>query len=235
MNEDYAGRGGLGYNTNWRFYTKSITRVANANYFGNMIVAEQFFKAELASNTDTTLHMYTGDMNGGVLGMCYFSFMYFPNDTMHGCLINYQAMVNGGASPYDSGQTATHEVGHHLGLYHVWQNKCGPRSDRVDDTPPQITNSRGCPDPIPESCTPGLFDNIHNHMDYSDDDCRYQFTEGQSLRTDDIISTFHPGYLSENVRKAIREAVPNAWEEAESFQLKFGRKMGFPNPFLGHH
>lgn len=86
-----------------------------------MIGLESFFKEELANNTETTLHIYTGNMNGGVLGMCYFSFMYLPSSYMHGCLVNHQAMVNGGATPYDSGQTAVHEVGHHLGLYHVWQ------------------------------------------------------------------------------------------------------------------
>lgn len=32
MNQDYAGRSGLGFNTNWRFRTASIERIGNARY-----------------------------------------------------------------------------------------------------------------------------------------------------------------------------------------------------------
>ena len=39
-------------------------------------------------------------------------------------------------SPFNKGRTATHEIGHWLGLKHIWGDAiCG--SDDVDDTPTQ--------------------------------------------------------------------------------------------------
>ncbi len=58
------------------------------------------------------------------------------------------------------------------------------RGDYVDDTPPQLIATRGCPEGQDSCKEPGL-DSIHNYMDYSYDSCYDQFTAGQSARMQD--------------------------------------------------
>ena len=84
---------------------------------------------------------------------------------------------------YNKGRTATHEIGHWLGLIHVWgDEKCG--DDHVDDTPTQQSYNYGCQTfPKVSSCSPnGNGDMFMNFMDFSDDACMNVFTLGQVKR-----------------------------------------------------
>lgn len=80
------------------------------------------------------------------------------------------------------GKTLVHEVGHWLGLKHTFQGlSCDGDGDLINDTPIQREKTEGCPtkqDTCPNSA--GV-DMVHNHMDYSDDCCRYQFTSEQKI------------------------------------------------------
>lgn len=68
-----------------------------------------------------------------------------------GVYLRYDALPNGGFTGTDTGFTLTHEVGHWLGLYHVFQgwtdNNCSPDNpnDFVDDTPTMIESSQDYP------------------------------------------------------------------------------------------
>ncbi len=83
----------------------------------------------------------------------------------------------------DNSQTVTHEIGHWLGLFHVWgmAGNCKRPgrfvSDFVDDTPTQY----GCTDADRKNpCPPkevSTSPNYNNFMDYSS--CRCFFTKGQ--------------------------------------------------------
>ncbi|MEL6132934.1 MAG: M43 family zinc metalloprotease, partial [Bacteroidota bacterium] len=80
--------------------------------------------------------------------------------------------------PYDQGRTTTHEVGHWLGLIHIWgDDSCG--NDFCGDTPPASAPHYGCPQNI-FSC--GTTDMIANYMDYTDDVCMNLFTQEQRIR-----------------------------------------------------
>jgi hypothetical protein len=85
------------------------------------------------------------------------------------------------------GQTVTHEIGHFLGLHHIWGGSGCLSDDYCDDTPAAAGNNSGikspCTFPGPDSCTSDSFpDMFMNFMDYSDDACMSMFTEDQKAR-----------------------------------------------------
>jgi len=116
-----------------------------------------------------------------------------------GVVINYSNFGNIGTvdpkSRYNMGRTATHEVGHYLGLLHLWgKNASGCGDDLVEDTPQQGTPHYECPDYPQLSCfTSNMF---MNFMDYVNDPCMYFFSKGQGERMRATVSTFRPGLLS---------------------------------------
>ncbi|MBT1712122.1 T9SS type A sorting domain-containing protein [Fulvivirgaceae bacterium PWU5] len=84
---------------------------------------------------------------------------------------------------YNRGRTATHEIGHFLGLRHIWgdiDNCAG--TDYVDDTPAQRTETYDCPShplsPAGKWCN-SKAPMFQNYMDYTDDACMNLFTQGQ--------------------------------------------------------
>ncbi|WP_040664724.1 M43 family zinc metalloprotease [Nafulsella turpanensis] len=80
---------------------------------------------------------------------------------------------------YDLGRTVTHEVGHWMGLRHIWgDGGCGV-DDYCGDTPMAAASNSGCPTGI-VSC--GSIDMIENYMDYTYDACMNIFTNDQALR-----------------------------------------------------
>jgi hypothetical protein len=83
-------------------------------------------------------------------------------------------------SPFNKGRTATHEVGHWLGLRHTWGDaNCG--DDSIADTPEQESYNFGCPSfPHLSSCSPNANgDMFMNFMDFTDDGCMNIFTIDQ--------------------------------------------------------
>ncbi len=92
-------------------------------------------------------------------------------------------------APFNKGRTATHEVGHWMGLIHIWgDSQCG--SDQVDDTPTQQSYNFGCQTfPKMSACSPNKNgDMFMNFMDFSDDACMNMFTIGQVKRMRSIFA-----------------------------------------------
>lgn len=83
--------------------------------------------------------------------------------------------------PYDKGRTMTHEVGHFLGLRHIWGDGNCSVDDFCLDTPNAAAANYGCN--TTDSCPDGQGnDMIENYMDYTDDLCMNIFTNDQKLR-----------------------------------------------------
>ncbi len=83
---------------------------------------------------------------------------------------------------FNKGRTTTHEVGHFLGLFHIWGYDTGCiGTDYVDDTPNQGFRTQGCPShPRADACSEKIM--FQNFMDYTDDRCMNLFTQGQTER-----------------------------------------------------
>lgn len=99
-----------------------------------------------------------------------------------GVVIHYSVFGTTGTvtAPFNKGRTATHEVGHWLGLRHIWgDGPCGV-DDFVGDTPESAGPHFGCQSGATD-CR-GSVAMIQNYMDYSDDACMNLFTKEQKAR-----------------------------------------------------
>lgn len=120
------------------------------------------------------------------LGSSLLGYAQFPGGAAatDGVVINYTAFGTTGTatSPFNLGRTATHEIGHWLNLRHIWGDAtCG--DDLVYDTPTQQTMNYNCPTFPHVTCSNGANgDMFVNYMDYTNDNCMYMFTAGQSAR-----------------------------------------------------
>lgn len=86
---------------------------------------------------------------------------------------------NYGGTTYDKGRTMTHEVGHMLGLRHLWGDGDCTADDFCTDTPNCDGQYYGS-GPAPTEC--GNVRQIENYMDYSDDIAMDTFTQEQADR-----------------------------------------------------
>jgi len=83
-------------------------------------------------------------------------------------------------SPYDGGRTTTHEVGHWLGLRHIWGDGGCDVDDFCADTPNAGKPNYQCVQG--NSCNTSSGDMIQNYMDYTPDFCMNLFTRDQKTR-----------------------------------------------------
>ncbi len=100
-----------------------------------------------------------------------------------GVAISCYAFGLGGitAAPFNQGRTTTHEVGHWLGLRHIWGDGACEADDFCDDTPMTGGPFFACPPPSVLACDGGPA-MATNFMDYADDGCMNLFTQDQKIR-----------------------------------------------------
>lgn len=112
------------------------------------------------------------------------------------------ANPNGGGNLDIRGRTATHEVGHYLGLRHIWgdggnllgTNDCN-QSDGIDDTPFANGQSSFDCNKNRNTCTKvepfygmDMPDLVENYMDYSSESCMNMFSQGQAAHIQSVLA-----------------------------------------------
>jgi hypothetical protein len=132
------------------------------------------------------LNIWVGTMDR-ILG--YSSVPGDPEDK-DGVVISNTAFGVTGGGPYSKGRTNVHEIGHWLGLKHLWGDAdCG--DDGVADTPKQATYTNGCPSGIRISCDNAPYGDMYmDYMDFTNDACLVMFTKGQRQK---MRALFEPG------------------------------------------
>ncbi|KAG8768239.1 hypothetical protein FRC16_007112 [Serendipita sp. 398] len=178
LNYHYRGAGFL-------FSLDKITRTQNDDWFLNAksgTSAESQMKNTLVEGDKAVLNLYSVGFTGGLLGYATFPWDVYTNPKRDGVVFSHTTVPGGSEPNYNQGKTLSHEVGHWLGLFHVFETgSCTGKGDYVDDTPLQQTPTSGCPE-SKSSCTNNGGDSIHNYMDYSYDRCMSEFTNGQKER-----------------------------------------------------
>lgn len=135
-------------------------------------------------------NIWVCNLSGGVLG-----FAYYPgiSPEKFGVVCHINAFGRGSQynlfPAFNLGRTTSHELGHCLGLIHMWGDaKCG--SDLVDDTPFHNDPNFDCPgEGHLSTCAGTPLEMWMNYMDYTDDQCMYFFSDGQVARSSFFIDT----------------------------------------------
>ncbi|MDB4655973.1 HYR domain-containing protein [Flavobacteriales bacterium] len=157
----------------------------SSNYIDNTV------KTGTSWDPDNYLNIWSADISGGLLGWAQFpdnsGLAGFNNiggaANTDGVVALYSSIgsvanPNPGGGPYARGRTMTHEVGHWIGLRHIWgDGGCGV-DDFCNDTPESDASNFGCPNHT--SCS--TLDMVQNYMDYTDDACMNIFTSDQKVR-----------------------------------------------------
>jgi Pregnancy-associated plasma protein-A len=198
LNKAFGGRTGPNASdTPFRFRLKTIDRVTknkwyNANYFTKVGKKRlRDMRRELRIGDARDLNLYTIGDKFGLLGFATLPTEYKEHPKLDGSVLWEESLPGGNAdfgpgAVYNKGDTATHEIGHWLNLYHTFQGGCSRLNDFVTDTDRQFPgdNIFAC-DPSLDTCRPfdsSSRDPVRNFMNYTDDPCMNQFTRGQRER-----------------------------------------------------
>lgn len=168
-----------------------------------------------------------------------------PSPEVDGVVIHYEVfrrngeytasgLLGGGEQTIPlRGRTITHEVGHYLGLRHIWGDgllsilgipDCN-EDDGVSDTPNQGNSSQFSCNPDQNTCTDSegddLPDMFENFMDYSSEDCLNSFTNQQIAIMRSVLENERGGLIGRTTTDVFA-----ARAASEAFKI-------FPNPTDG--
>jgi hypothetical protein len=144
LNAAYAGQYG-GAATGFRFVLKGITRTVNARWHDMLTLQDELeAKRALRVGDAKTLNIYSTSVS---LGFAYYPKIvaggYGGYQDLDGVAIHFGSMPGGSIKNFNLGHTATHEVGHYLGLPHTFEQGCQGHGDYVDDADERMPAGEG--------------------------------------------------------------------------------------------
>lgn len=158
----------------------------------------------------------TGAPNWGSLGNATRD----TTDGTTGAVFHYKIVgKNNPLAPakYKEGNTATHEIGHYLGLRHIWGDAALASQgcsvdDGIFDTPNAKDKNYTCNNPNFNSCIDPVDDKpdmYENYMDYALDGCCGMFTREQAFMMRYVLNRFRTGLPSRTITYDTLNDFPN--------------------------
>lgn len=173
-----------------RVSTADISGISNTSSGYGTNTINNTIKPATSWNPDEVFNIWVCQLPNGLLGYATFPNSVSPN--RDGVVIGFQYFGLTGGN-FGKGRTTTHEVGHWMGLYHIWGDDNGAcsGSDQCGDTPNQANSTGGCPSGLrQDACAPSSTGYMYmNYMDYSYDACMNMFTNDQKSRIQTFMST----------------------------------------------
>lgn len=190
--------------------TNGINRVNLGNTIWNENNVETILKPETQWDPTQYFNIWVCQFGGdldGVLG-----YAQFPSNSglgglntnggdaiTDGVIIDYRCFGSADVAPnqgtyfndYNLGRTATHEIGHCLGLRHIWGDggsqaagivNCTNNTDYCADTPAAGWENYDCLATYDSCPAAAGVDMVENYMDYTNDACMNIFTLNQKAR-----------------------------------------------------
>ncbi|MEM8524102.1 MAG: M43 family zinc metalloprotease [Bacteroidota bacterium] len=216
--KDERGRASTGI---LRTFTREVSVADN-----DALLKNSSFGGSDAWDTKRFLNIWVGRRNSGILGEA--TMPGEAEDWEDGIVIDYRALGTMGTAlenePYNLGRTLTHEVGHYLGLKHLWgesfDNSSCEGDDGLSDTPFQAESyNQKCPNGQVRTCQ--SLDMYMNFMNYTDDACMSLFTVQQSERMLAVLNT---------VRKELIENTVCEMVNSTDYSLSENTVILSPNP-----
>lgn len=226
--------------------TNGINRVNLGNTTWNETNVENLLKPQTQWDPTRYFNIWVTQFGGdldGVLGYAQFPSasglggMPFNGGSAFtdGVVIDWRCFGTSVVAPgqyfqgYDRGRTTTHEIGHCLGLIHIWGDNASCVVNANDsfqdwclDTPPSNGPNEVCV-PVVSCPASGQFDMIENYMDYTNDTCFNIFTLNQKARMRAVM---------QNSPRRSSLVTSNACQEVMStpeYEMIQGIKL-YPNP-----
>lgn len=179
--------------------SSGIIRVTSSrNSFGIYGSDESTMKSLSYWPSNLYMNLWVAKLNEPALGGTLLGYASFPNNSglpgmefeftpegLDGVAIHFRAFGTVGTlfTDFNLGRTTTHEVGHWLGLIHIWGNETScSGTDHCNDTPPCADSYQGDDCNANSNICSATQRMIENYMDYSADACMNIFTMDQKDR-----------------------------------------------------